>query len=140
MHRLGSYLPQGRLRAVLRGEDLSDYARGFAFFADISAFTPLTEKLTRALGARKGVETLSELLNAVNGAPIDRIEYYGGSIIAFAGDSILGWFEETELSITGLRALSYALDIEVAMQDFQSAWDAGPKMDVEPAFRFALVN
>ena len=55
MHRLGTYLPQDRLRALAKGETLPGLTSGSAIFADISGFTLLTEKLTQTLGPRKGV-------------------------------------------------------------------------------------
>jgi predicted ATPase/class 3 adenylate cyclase len=119
MHRLGTYLPQDRLRALIRGEALSGRPKGTAIFADISGFTPLTEKLTRTLGPRKGVEALSQQLNSVYGALIDRVECYGGSVIGFAGDSIIGWFEELNGSSTPLRAATCAQDMQTAMREFQ---------------------
>ncbi len=87
MHRLGTYLPEDRLRALIRGESLPSQTHGSAIFADISGFTPLTEKLTLTLGAREGVEALSQQLNAVYEALINCMERYGGSVITFAGDS-----------------------------------------------------
>ena len=74
MHRLGTYLPQDRLRALANGITLSNCTIGSAIFADISGFTRLTEKLTQTLGARKGVEALSLQLNAVYGALSDQVE------------------------------------------------------------------
>ena len=68
MNRLGTYLPQDRLRALASGDSLLGHTVGSAIFADISGFTPLTEKLTQTLGPRKGVEELSRRLNAVYGA------------------------------------------------------------------------
>ena len=118
MHRLGTYLSQDRLRALMSGNSLPARANGSAIFADISGFTPLTEKLTRRLGSRKGVEALSQQLNAVYGALIDQVEYYGGSILSFAGDSILGWFEETGSASPALRAITCAQDMQVAMREF----------------------
>ena len=119
MHRLGTYLPQDRLRALIRGESLPGHTRGSAIFADISGFTPLTEKLTRTLGSRQGVETLSQQLNEVYGALIDQVEFYGGSVIGFAGDSIIGWFEGSHSSLAPLRAVTSAQGMQAAMQEFK---------------------
>jgi adenylate cyclase len=119
MHRLGTYLPEDRLRALMNGEPLSSRTRGSAIFADISGFTRLTEKLTQSLGARKGVEALSQQLNAVYGALIDQVERFQGSVITFAGDSIIGWFEEAESASAALRAASCAQNMQVAMQQFK---------------------
>lgn len=35
MHRLGTYLPEDRLRALLRGDSLPSQTHGTAIFADI---------------------------------------------------------------------------------------------------------
>ena len=118
MQRLGTFIPQDRLRAIARGETLPSQTQGSAIFADISGFTPLTEKLTRTLGPRKGVEALSYQLNAVYGALIDQVESYGGSIISFAGDSIIGWFKDGD-SPASLRAVTCAQGMQTAMQEFK---------------------
>ena len=119
MHRLGTYLPQDRLRALSRGESLPDRVHGSAIFADISGFTPLTEKLTQSLGPRRGVEALSQQLNDVYGALIDEVECYGGSVISFAGDSIIAWFEDEASSSAALRTVTCAGQMQVAMQKFK---------------------
>jgi predicted ATPase/class 3 adenylate cyclase len=120
MHRLGTYIPQDRLRALIGGESLPSHTVGSAIFADISGFTLLTEKLTQTLGARPGVEALSQQLNAVYGALIDQVERYGGSVISFAGDSIIGWFEEAaECSSPSWRAVTCAEGMQAAMREFQ---------------------
>lgn len=119
MHRLGTYLPQDRLRALSRGESLPDRVYGSAIFADISGFTPLTEKLTQTLGPRRGVEALSQQLNDVYGALIDEVDCYGGSVITFAGDSIIAWFEDEASSSAALRAVTCAGQMQVAMQKFK---------------------
>ena len=119
MNRLGTYLPQDRLRALASGDSLLGHTVGSAIFADISGFTPLTEKLTQTLGPRKGVEELSRRLNAVYGALIEQVEFYGGSVISFAGDSIIGWFEaQAERPSASLRAITCAQGMQVAMQAF----------------------
>jgi len=118
MHRLGTYLPQDRLRALANNTTLPDHTSGSAIFADISGFTPLTEKLTQSLGPRKGVEKLSRMLNKVYGAMIDQVENFGGSIISFAGDSVIGWFEEVGSSPASLRAVTCARSMQSAMEEF----------------------
>ncbi len=91
---LAAYLPQDRCQALARGEALPEHAYGAALFADISGFTPLTEALDRALGPRRGAEALTRQLNQIYAALIAEVERYGGSVIGFAGDSIICWFEE----------------------------------------------
>ena len=119
MHRLQSYLPQDRLRALVDGTTLPSQTHGSAIFADISGFTQLTEKLTQMLGPRKGVDTLSRQLNAVYSALIEQTERYGGSIISFAGDSIIGWFEGADSSPTVLRAMTCAQGMQSTMESFE---------------------
>jgi len=120
MQRLGTYLPQDRLRALANNTVLPNLTNGSGIFADISGFTPLTENLTQTLGPRKGVEELSRQLNAVYGALIDQVESYGGSVISFAGDSIIGWFDEAATgSSAALRAVTCAQGMQTAMLDFQ---------------------
>jgi adenylate cyclase len=121
MRKLGTYLPQDRLRALIVGTSLPDRSTGSAIFADISGFTDLTEKLTQALGPRRGVEALSHQLNAVYGTLIDQVECYRGSVISFAGDSIIGWFDEQDVhsASPALRAVTCAQNMQAAMQEFK---------------------
>jgi len=118
MHRLQAYLPQDRLRALAVGKALPDRAQGSAIFADISGFTHLTEKLTQTFGARKGVDALSRQLNTVYNALIEHVEQYGGSIISFAGDSIIVWFEEEFPSSAALQAVTCANAMQSSMASF----------------------
>ncbi len=91
---LHTYLPQDRLRAIANNTILSHHTSGSAFFADISGFTALTESLHDSLGARQGAEELSRRLGAVYSALIAEVEKVGGSVIGFAGDAMMCWFEE----------------------------------------------
>lgn len=116
-HRLNIYLPQDRVRALAKGEALPDRCRGAALFADISGFTPLTEKLTRDLGIRRGIEELTRRINAVYDILIDDVELFGGSVIDFAGDATTCWFDEQEGNATA-RAVSYAQSMQRSMQTF----------------------
>jgi len=125
MTNLSAYLPQDRLRALARNEALPDRAIGSALFADISGFTPLTERLTRELGARHGAEELTKQINAVFDALIAEVERYGGSVISFAGDAMICWFEsQGEASSLLLHAeyLSFAIGCAFALQTAMSAF------------------
>lgn len=139
MHRLQTYLPQDRLRALAVGRTLPDRTLGSAIFADISGFTLLTEKFTQMFGARKGVDALSRQLNTVYNALIEHVEQYGGSIISFAGDSIIVWFDEMHPSSAALRAVTCAN----AMQSTMASFD-GLSLKIAiasgPARRFVVGN
>ncbi len=55
-------------------------------FADISGFTPLTEKL--ASGGVRGAEELTAILNQVFETLITTVESYGGHVVKFGGDAL----------------------------------------------------
>ncbi len=123
MSNLNAFVPQDRLRALVSGESMPDRTFGAALFADISGFVPLTESLRETLGARRGAEALTRHLDDVYSALIAEVERYGGSVIDFAGDAMLCWFE-------GHAAASRATASAVAMQQamharLQAAADEG---------------
>jgi adenylate cyclase len=105
MTTLPIYLAQDRLRALARGETLPSHTNGSALFADISGFTALTEALRNALGTRRGAEELARRIEAVYSALITQIELFGGSVIDFAGDSMLCWFDDDLSRIAEIESL-----------------------------------
>jgi adenylate cyclase len=111
------YLPADRLRALAAGTTLLTIATGSALFADISGFTPITEKLRQALGARRGAETLASHLNRVYDALIAQVDRFGGSIISFTGDGITCWFEGDDAP---LHATACAFALLNAMQTVEN--------------------
>jgi class 3 adenylate cyclase len=119
LNTLHSYLPQDRLRALARGEILTDRTSGAALFADISGFTALTESLRDSLGARQGAEELTKHLAAVYTALIAEIERYGGSVIGFAGDAVLCWFDDAN-GPAAPRATACAFALQEVMRSFSS--------------------
>jgi adenylate cyclase len=114
-------------------ETLPDRTTGCALFADVSGFTPLTEKLTQTLGQRRGIEELTRQINRVYDALIGEIETRGGSVISFAGDAITCWFDGDN----GQRAVRSALAMQTAMSAFAQL---GLKVAVTsgPVRRFAV--
>jgi class 3 adenylate cyclase len=109
-----AYIPMDRRQAMARHLSLPDKTFGSALFADISGFTPLTEALTRTLGARRGAEELTIHLNAVYQALIQEVDRYRGSVIAFAGDAITCWFDADN----GWNATTCALAMQGTMAQF----------------------
>lgn len=107
MDVLASFIPPDRRRALAQGETLPDRAIGAVLFADVSGFTPLTEAMTRMLGARRGAEELTAALNRVYQVLLAEIEQRGGSVVTFAGDAALCWFP---------GALDAAVDCAFALQ------------------------
>lgn len=107
------YLPQDRLRALAKQSTLPDRANGAALFADIAGFTALTEALQNKLGSRRGEEELGQRMESVYSTLIREVELHGGSVISFAGDSILCWFDaaETEQEAGVERPSAFALAV-----------------------------
>jgi class 3 adenylate cyclase/tetratricopeptide (TPR) repeat protein len=114
---LHTYLPQDRLRAIANDILLPNHTSGSALFADISGFTALTESLRTRLGARPGAEELTKQLGLVYSALITEIEKYGGSVIGFAGDSMLSWFDEVNGS-SPRRASTCAFGMQASIKEF----------------------
>ncbi len=137
MSRLGAYLPQDRLRAVLRGQTLPDRTVGAALFADISGFTHLTEVLLDASGARPGSEALSQQLGAVCTALIEAVERCGGTVVSFAGDAIICWFDDAD-GPAAPRALTCARALQQTMNAFEGALTLKVSLAVGPARRFVV--
>jgi class 3 adenylate cyclase/tetratricopeptide (TPR) repeat protein len=100
---------------------LPDRATGSALFADISGFTALTESLRESLGPRRGAEELSEQLESVYSALIAEVERYGGSVIGFAGDAMLCWFDQQNMvdgRTPATSAVASALAMQTAIRSF----------------------
>ncbi len=129
MTNLHIYLAQDRLLALAREEALPSRTNGSALFADISGFTTLTEALRNSLGARRGAEELTRQIEAVYSSLITQIELFGGSVIDFAGDSMLCWFNdpfpigkgaEGVRSPAVQRAVACGVALQQAMRAFTS--------------------
>ncbi len=102
------YLPPDRLLAITSGLRLPITIEGSALFADISGFTPVTERLSISLGARRGAEELAIHLNKVYDALITQVDRYKGSIIGFAGDAMTCWFSGEDSAMPAM-ACGFAL-------------------------------
>jgi adenylate cyclase len=111
-----AYVPQDRLLALAKGEELPPQADGSVLFADISGFTPLTEAYEAHLGSRKGGEQLTRVLNEVYAMLIGEVDRMRGSVIGFAGDAITCWFDRDN----GHRALDAALAMQAGMEAFKA--------------------
>jgi class 3 adenylate cyclase/tetratricopeptide (TPR) repeat protein len=106
-----AFLPVDRRLALARGDPLPARARGSVLFADVSGFTATTERLVAALGARRGAEALTQLLDAVHAALIAEVHARRGSVISFAGDAITCFFADDD----GRRAVACGLALHRAL-------------------------
>lgn len=121
------YLPMDRRRELAGMGVLPARSTGAALFADISGFTNLTEVLNRALGAKRGAEELSRLLNQVFGPVTSAIHEHGGSVISFGGDSVTCWFDGDD----GARATAAAFKLLLSIQAFREQEADGPAGDID---------
>src|SRR5690242_1825154 len=99
---LASYLPSLIVKRLLTEPSLVpdlEQLSGAVFFADISGFTSLTERLVQR--DPYGVEDLSRVLNTYFGQLIELIHSHGGDVVKFAGDSLLAiWPARTDTELT----------------------------------------
>lgn len=116
---LQTYLPQDRRRALAHGVALPNRAHGSALFADIHGFTRLTEQLHRLFGKRRGAEEVTKHLDAVYEALIGVVEQYDGSVVSFAGDAIICWFDDVD-SPAAPRAVACGLALQEAVHALTS--------------------
>lgn len=83
-----AYVPAIQAAWLASGDDaLWRAVEGTLVFADISGFTPLTERL--AARGKVGAEELTDILNEVFGALLGVAEGFGGDLLKFGGDALL---------------------------------------------------
>jgi class 3 adenylate cyclase len=117
---------------------LPDRTSGSALFADISGFTTLTESLRETLGARPGAEALSMQMGEVFSALVAEVEKYEGSVIDFAGDSMLCWFENQSIvKDSSLRAVTCGFGMQTALGGFPGRFSGRRDVSHAGAFHFA---
>ena len=121
MNHLLTHLPMDRLQALLSGRELPRHSTGTLVFADIAGFTPLTERLMRSLGSRRGAEELTQLLDLVYDPLITLVHAYGGSVIGFSGDAITTWFPDPDPR----PAMACGLAMQQAMADLAASPPTG---------------
>jgi len=113
---LSTYVAMDRKHALARGAALPDRTDASVLLADISGFTPLTETLVEQLGPRRGAEELTGVLNTVYTSLVSCVHDFGGSVVCFIGDALIGQFNGD----SGFRAVACALRMQEAMEAFQA--------------------
>ncbi|HZQ87207.1 MAG TPA: tetratricopeptide repeat protein [Acidimicrobiales bacterium] len=108
---MDAHIPGDRRRALTTGAVIPDRTEGAVLFADISGFTPLTEALAREVGAHRGPEELSLVLESVYDAVLTELHRYGGVVIYFSGDAVTCWFDHDD----GSLAVGCGLAMQEAM-------------------------
>lgn len=88
---------------------------GTLVFADVSGFTPLTERLAKR--GKIGAEELTDVLNEIFGTLLDRAMEFGGDLLKFGGDALLLLFDGDGHEA---RACAAALAMQGALRPFRS--------------------
>ena len=94
LNLLETYIPLDRRWAMRQGKNISGNRHGAVLIADISGFTQLTNRLALELGPTQGAEELTKQLNLIYDQLIIEIHRYQGSVISFAGDAVVCWFDQ----------------------------------------------
>ena len=131
-----AFIPMDRRQALAHGHDLPEHAVGAALFADISGFTPLTERLARTLGPLRGAEELTRHLFEVFTALITEVHSYRGSVIEFSGDAVTCWFDGDD----GVRAAAAALAMQEAMRRLAALPGSSADLSVKVAVALGPVR
>lgn len=87
---------------------------GSLVFADVSGFTPLTEKLARR--GKVGAEELTDILNQVFTGLLDEATSFGGDLLKFGGDALLLLFRDEGHE---RRAVAAAAAMQAALAPFR---------------------
>lgn len=95
------------------GQVGGQFIQGALLFADISGFTAMSERLSRS--GREGAEEVTGILNSYFDAMLAILRAYGGQLIQFGGDALLGLFTEPASVV---RAAQAALEMQAAMAGF----------------------
>lgn len=108
---LATFVPADRRDAIRAGTSLGPLVTGTALFADLSGFTPLTQRLMEAQGADRGGESLARHLAQMFDVLVRATHENGGSVISFAGDAITCWFDGDD----GQRAVRCGLRMQAEL-------------------------
>jgi class 3 adenylate cyclase/tetratricopeptide (TPR) repeat protein len=114
---IDGFIAMDRRQVISLSQELPERAHGAVLLADLSGFTPLTERLATAFGPHRGAEELTGYLNLVHNALSEKINLYRGSVIGFSGDGVTCWFDDQSDEPPGLeRAVTAALAMQGVMQ------------------------
>jgi class 3 adenylate cyclase len=119
---LASYVPNMVVRRQMQSSQpivcpATEKFRAALLFADISGFTPLTERMGK-LG-QEGVEKLTTHLNSYFGKLVGLVAKYGGDIVKYAGDAILAqWPTDHDMFAMCMMASQCALELQSELHNF----------------------
>ncbi|MDP2731102.1 MAG: adenylate/guanylate cyclase domain-containing protein [Dehalococcoidales bacterium] len=113
------YIPGILLDAIASHPDRNppwvDSIEGTLLLADISGFTPMTEKLAEV--GKEGAELLTNIINQYFQSMLDTSNQYGGDNLKFGGDALLILFQGESHA---LRAVAAALAMQRTTGQFKA--------------------
>ncbi|XP_074936347.1 adenylate cyclase type 10-like [Phalacrocorax aristotelis] len=89
LEKAAAFLPGLLAEDSLQSNCYSQPIDGVLLFADISAFTTLTEKFIQRSGTERGTDELVQTLNCYLCDILEEVLTFGGDILKFAGDAVL---------------------------------------------------
>ncbi len=120
-HNLVTYLPRSLvLSDPTPGVPSSELLEGTILFADVTGFTPLTERL-REMG-EEGAERLNRMINDLFTALLDPLSCSRGELLIFAGDAVQAFFPAMANAQDAVWAIRAGLRMARAIVPF----DSGP--------------
>lgn len=129
---LASYVPSWVLaRSTRETHACSEHFEAVVLFADISGFTPLTERFAAA--GPEGVEEFTRILNDYFGQAIELLAEHGFEATKFAGDALLSvaiYTGSSECSTMLARHADAALALQRALHGYQAGADVVLSMKI----------
>ncbi|XP_075396582.1 adenylate cyclase type 10 [Tenrec ecaudatus] len=89
------------------------YFDGVLMFVDISGFTAMTEKFSRAMYMDRGAEQLVEILNHYISAIVEKVLMFGGDILKFAGDALLALWKVERKQLKNIITVVIKCSLEI---------------------------
>ncbi|KAM5237489.1 adenylate cyclase type 10 [Ctenodactylus gundi] len=82
-------------------------------FVDISGFTAMTEKFSRAMYMDRGAEQLVDILNYYLSAIVEKVLIFGGDILKFAGDALLALWKVERKQLKNIITVAVKCSLEI---------------------------
>ncbi|XP_016047464.1 adenylate cyclase type 10 [Erinaceus europaeus] len=112
--RIAAHLPDLIIYGAFSPERPSvDYFDGVLMFVDISGFTAMTEKFSRAMYMDRGAEQLVEILNYYISAIVEKVLLFGGDILKFAGDALLALWKVERKQLKNIITVVVKCSLEI---------------------------
>lgn len=116
-------------RSSVTEDPVSEQREMVTWFADLSDFSHMTHEIT--VRERAGPELVGELLDQVFGTIVEKVGLHGGSVLEFAGDSVMAtWEVAPELGPEAAVARAAACGIDVLGLELPPAYAGMPPLEL----------